>query len=227
MAGNNSSQALVNLVKNFLSKSEWLYSFDEDRAIFSFTLGLREKLHRVTYLINVHFDDVVVYGFSPISADAQNASQMAEMAEFLSRANYGLKNGNFEFDFNDGEIRYKSFIDCDDLEPSDNVLRDSVHCCAAMLNRYFPGILDIVYYGAEAKEAIKKCENSRELSLRRSHDSNGDGSSIDLDSLLEELRSMAGHHDEGDDDDNSDMENADDDSDEETMDDDSDDEDDM
>src|SRR5262245_1344418 len=36
------------------------------------------------------------------------------MAEYLTRANYGLYIGNFELDFNDGEIRYKTSIDVTD-----------------------------------------------------------------------------------------------------------------
>jgi len=31
--------------------------------------------------------------------------------KFLTRANYGMMIGNFEMDFTDGEIRYKTSID--------------------------------------------------------------------------------------------------------------------
>lgn len=33
------------------------------------------------------------------------------LAEFLTRANYGLFIGNFEMDWQDGEVRYKTSID--------------------------------------------------------------------------------------------------------------------
>lgn len=32
-------------------------------------------------------------------------------AEYIARANYGLRIGNFELDFNDGEVRFKTSID--------------------------------------------------------------------------------------------------------------------
>jgi hypothetical protein len=36
------------------------------------------------------------------------------IAKFITRANYGMSLGNFELDFNDGEIRYKTSIDVTD-----------------------------------------------------------------------------------------------------------------
>ena len=85
---------------------------------------------------------------------------MAQMAEFLCRANYGLQNGCFELDFRDGEIRYKSFIDCDDMMPSFEVIQNSIYCTAGMFQRYAPGIVDIIFSGCTAKAAIEKCEKS-------------------------------------------------------------------
>jgi hypothetical protein len=38
------------------------------------------------------------------------------MAEFLTRAKYGLCMGNFEMDFGDGEVRYKASLDIADGE---------------------------------------------------------------------------------------------------------------
>jgi hypothetical protein len=33
-----------------------------------------------------------------------------EVSHFLTRANYGLADGNFELDFEDGEVRYKTVL---------------------------------------------------------------------------------------------------------------------
>ena len=33
------------------------------------------------------------------------------MMKYLTLANYGVVNGNFEMDLSDGEIRYKSYVD--------------------------------------------------------------------------------------------------------------------
>ena len=142
------------------------FSFDEDTGIFDFGLRVKSKIQKINYIVDVHEDEIVVYGMCPIGVDHTDADFMAQMAEFLCRANYGLKNGCFELDFRDGEIRYKSFIDCEETMPSVKVIKNSIHCIAAMYKRYAPGIVDIIFSGCTAKEAIAKCEKFPEDELR-------------------------------------------------------------
>ena len=49
-------------------------------------------------------------------AHARPEEMRVPMAEFLTRANYGLRIGNFEMDFEDGEVRYKSSVDFEGIE---------------------------------------------------------------------------------------------------------------
>ena len=157
---------LVNLVKKFLVDDEWHFSFDENTGVFDFGLRVKSKIQKINYIVDVHEDEIVVYGMCPIGADHTDSKMMAQMAEFLCRANYGLKNGCFELDFRDGEVRFRSFIDCEDVMPSTEVIKNSIHCTAAMFKRYAPGIVDIIFAGCTAKEAIAKCEKSPEAELR-------------------------------------------------------------
>lgn len=160
------SNELVNLVKKFLVDDEWHFSFDENTGVFDFGLRVKSKIQKINYIVDVHEDEIVVYGMCPIGADHTDSKMMAQMAEFLCRANYGLKNGCFELDFRDGEVRFRSFIDCEDVMPSTEVIKNSIHCTAAMFKRYAPGIVDIIFAGCTAKEAIAKCEKSPEAELR-------------------------------------------------------------
>lgn len=160
------SNEIAAVVKQFLDGDDWHYSFDENRGIFDFGLRIRSKIQKIKYIVDVKDDEIVVYGICPIGADRDDADMMARMAEFLCRANYGLQNGSFEFDFRDGEIRYKSFVDCDGVLPSTEVVKNSIYCIDAMYKRYAPGIVDIIFAGCSAKDAIAKCEKSPEEELR-------------------------------------------------------------
>ena len=160
------SNEIATVVKQFLDGDDWHYSFDENRGIFDFGLRIRSKIQKIKYLVDVKDDEIVFYGICPIGADRDDAEMMAQMAEFLCRANYGLKNGSFEFDFRDGEIRYKSFVDCDGVLLSTEVVKNSIYCIDAMYKRYAPGIVDIIFAGRSAKDAIAKCEKSPEEELR-------------------------------------------------------------
>ena len=152
------SDEIVNVVKQFLVEDDWHYSFEEDTGIFRFGLKIRSKIQNISYVIDVHDDEFVTYGMCPIGADREDCEMMAQMAEFICRANYGLKNGCFEMDWRDGEIRFRSYVDCENLLPSTTVVKNSVYCTAAMIRRYAPGIVDIIFGRAKAKDAITKCE---------------------------------------------------------------------
>ena len=126
---------------------------------------------------------------------------MAQMAEFICRANYGLKNGCFELDFRDGEIRFRSFIDCEDLMPSTKVIKNSIHCTAAMFKRYATGIVDIIFSGCTAKKAIAKCEKSPEDELRSmiSEAVGEDMEGTDIADMIERLAARLGITEDGED----------------------------
>lgn len=162
----NYSNEIANVVKQFLTDDDWHYSFDEERGIFDFDLRVRSKIQKIKYLIDVKEDEMVVYGICPIGADCDDEKMMIQMAEFICRANFGLKNGCFEFDFRDGEIRYKSFIDCDEVLPSTEVVKNSIHCTVAMYKRYAAGITSIIFAESSAKDAIAMCEKSHDEELR-------------------------------------------------------------
>ncbi len=52
-------------------------------------------------------DLVLLYSIAPHRVPAE---RRLEVSEFLTRANHGLADGNFELDFDDGEVRFKSVL---------------------------------------------------------------------------------------------------------------------
>ena len=152
------SEELVDVIRGFLEGDDWKFDFDDEHGVFNFGVGIESKLKNLKYLIPVRSDSYVVYARSPLDADCDDKDVMREMADFICRANYGLRNGNFELDMTDGELRYKVFVDCDGITPTDEIIRGSIVIPAMMFDRYAPGILDIMFKGSTAEEAIAKCE---------------------------------------------------------------------
>ena len=195
------SKDLVNIVKQFLEDDEWNFSFNENIGVFDFALRVKSKIQKINYIIDVHENEIVVYGMCPIGADHTDANMMAQMAEFLCRANYGLKNGCFELDYHDGEIRFRSFIDCKDMMPSAEVIKNSIHCIATMFKRYAPGIVAIIFSDCVAKEAITKCEKSLEEELRSmiSEAVGEDMEGTDIADMIKRLAARLGITEDGED----------------------------
>ena len=82
----------------------------------------------------------------------------AAVGEYLHRANYGLHVGNFEMDFGDGEIRFKSSVDAEGLDLSDTFLANLIGLNCRMIDRYQPGIVAVMEDGLSPADAIKKVE---------------------------------------------------------------------
>ncbi|MBQ9082963.1 MAG: hypothetical protein IJY28_05625 [Clostridia bacterium] len=181
------SQDIAHAINTFLKEDGWKYSFNEQNGQFQFSLVLKSKLKKIHYRIDVSDDDYTVYGVSPIGVDANDAAMMATMAEFVCRANYGLQNGNFELDVRDGEIRFKSYVDCDGQIPAQAVIQNSIYCPAEMFKVYGEGVVGIIFGDMTAKEAVEKCEKTPIQEACALLGGDIDADTADIDTIIERL----------------------------------------
>ena len=157
---NNYSKSIAQIIEKFLTDDDWHFCFDAQRGRFWFNLHIENLLKKVNYSIIVNNDSYILYANSPIAADASDGKMMAAMTNFICRANYGLTGGNFEIDISDGAIRYKYFVDCEDITPSAKMVKNSIYSSAMVFQRYGEGITDIVFRNASALDAYRMCEMS-------------------------------------------------------------------
>lgn len=179
------SSEIAQSIKKYLEEINMhRVAFDDKRGEFSFSMNIGKGLSFINVVIQVHEDDYSVLAICPVHPATEDCETMALIAEFVCRANYGLKNGCFEMDFRDGELRYKSFIDCDDQFPSQALIRNSIGCPVSMMKRYAPGILDVLFKSIDAETAVQECEKDQtEAFLRELKNARGE-----LDDLLRRLQ---------------------------------------
>lgn len=83
----------------------------------------------------------------------------SNMAELLTRANYGLLIGNFEMDMDDGELRYKTSMVVADNDLQDVVIgRQLVEPNVTTMDRYLPAMLAMLYGGYSPIDALARVE---------------------------------------------------------------------
>ena len=193
----NYNTEITDAIKTFLDEDDWHYNFENENGVFRFGVALHGKMKNIQLLVGVNEDDYNVYAISPLSADQDDPEQMRQMAEFICRANYGLRDGNFEMDFNDGELRYKCFVNCKGFIPTKDVIGASIHCPAAMFNRYSKGIIQILFNDMSAEDAVLLCEEY--LAPPSSCSSNGDEASTELINILRRLQEEETNGDSEDD----------------------------
>ncbi|MGB5709470.1 MAG: YbjN domain-containing protein, partial [Waterburya sp.] len=92
------------------------------------------------------------------SPDNHPQKQRLAMAEFLTRANYGITIGNFEMDFDSGEIHYKTSIDVGEDRLSTALVQQLVYANVTIADRYLPGIMAVIYGKVSPAEAIAQIE---------------------------------------------------------------------
>lgn len=146
-------------VIEYLDGVKWHYTVDEDRPIVRCSVALKGKLKSCKLVIHLLEKCFIVYAYVSVRADADCR---AAICDYLQRANFGLRWGNFEMDMNDGEIRYKVLVDCgDDADhlPTDSLLRRSFYFPPAMLDKYGDGMLSVMYGMETPEAAIDRIKN--------------------------------------------------------------------
>jgi hypothetical protein len=98
----------------------------------------------------------VFYSICPTPAPE---AKRAPVSEFLARANYGLVLGNFELDFDDGEIRYKTSLDATHQPIRSAAIKQLVYTNIMTMDQYLPGLLAVIEQDMEPREAIQRVES--------------------------------------------------------------------
>ncbi len=123
----------------------------------AFTMGFTGKNGdlRCYATIRVDVEQFIFYAVSPVKVPEE---LRPAVAEFTARANFGLRIGNFELDFSDGEVRYKSSLDFEDIALTPELLRNHIYPAVQTMDRYLPGLMRVTYGGATPLEAIQEIE---------------------------------------------------------------------
>ncbi|MBR8835460.1 MAG: YbjN domain-containing protein [Stigonema ocellatum SAG 48.90 = DSM 106950] len=98
----------------------------------------------------------VFYSICPVNAPED---KQLDIAEYLTRANCGMMIGNFELDFADGEISYKTSIDVEGDRLSSALIRRLVYANVTMMDQYLPGIMSVIYGNVSPEDAIARIES--------------------------------------------------------------------
>ena len=140
---------------SFFSDDDWPAVFDSEAGHFAMRFqGTQAEWTCLAYPLEED-QQFVFYSIAPVLADEH---PRAAVVEYLTRANYGLVLGNFEFDFSDGRIRYKTSIDVEGAELTFELIRHVVYANIQAMDQYLPGLMLVLADGATPAEAIERSE---------------------------------------------------------------------
>lgn len=141
---------------NFFKEDDWPFYKVEGKSILQMVFQ-GEKGKWTCYAKAREEQEQFVF-YSVCSVNAPENKRLA-VAEFLTRANSGMIIGNFELDFTDGEICYKTSIDVTGDSLSSELIKQMVYANVTMMNEYLPGIMSVIYGDVLPADAIRLIEH--------------------------------------------------------------------
>jgi len=150
-----SSIQIFEKIVNFFKKDDW--SFYQIKGQPVLQMGFQGKNGQWTCYARARENEqqFVFYSICPVTVPK---SKRRALGEFIARANYGMIIGNFELDFAEGEVAYKTSIDVEGSTLTFPQLKRLVNTNVAMMDHYLPGIKSVIQGDASPEEAIRQIE---------------------------------------------------------------------
>lgn len=152
-----SSLRALQAVAAFFTEDGWSFEQMPERPILRLPFQGKGGRWNCYAQIRVTRDveQILFYSVLPLNVPAD---KLPAIAEFITRANYGMALGNFELDFNDGEVRYKTSVDVTDAEITGNLLRPLIYTNVLMMDKYMSGLMAVVYADMSPEQAVREIE---------------------------------------------------------------------
>lgn len=151
------NQQLFESLVQFLQAEDWQVQLpDQGTSLRTTYLGKNGSLVCLAKARD-QLPQVVFYAVCPLRVPED---KRGTVAEFITRANYGLVSGNFEMNWATGEVRFKTSIDVGDAYLSSTMLRPLVYGAVSGMDSYLPGI-QAVLEDESPEQAIALVEASQ------------------------------------------------------------------
>ncbi len=143
-------------VQAFFDGEQWpLFWREDDDNVATAICDAKNGRWQVSVHVRESQRQLLVYSTSPITVPP---GTHAAAAEFVLRANRGMVLGNFEFDPDDGECRFKTSIDVGPTRLQPELISPLVYAGALMMDQYLPGLIAVMG-GVSPSDAIAHCEH--------------------------------------------------------------------
>lgn len=158
-AGQETMELLYEQMVSFFRDDHWPFLEVEDSVL---QMNFQGQNGRWTCYAQARaaVGQVVMYSVCPMTVPE---GLRIAVAEFITRANYGLIIGNFELDYDDGEVRYKTSLDAENAPLSHELLQPLVYANVWTMDRYLPGLMAVIYGSSSPKDGVALAEQMEQI----------------------------------------------------------------
>lgn len=151
-------QNLLEVVRAFMVQDSWRPTQIEGQPTLRAIFKGSEQKWDVFVLVREAARQVIVYSVLPLNT---SEARRPAMAEFITRANYGLHCGNFEMDYSDGEVRFKTSIDVEGGTLTETMIKNLLDANVTTTNNYINGSIKVAFVGVAPEAAIQEIEGGK------------------------------------------------------------------
>lgn len=151
------SKKIAEVIEHFFDINKMEFESVNYKGVIKANVVINNNIKDVDMSVDVTSDGFTIISVLKVSADSRNINRIAE---FIARANYGMRYGNFEVDYSDGEISYRTSCYCGENNvPALDVVRLYVATTIIMLQKYGNALVDVLFGVSTPKKAIEDAEN--------------------------------------------------------------------
>jgi hypothetical protein len=171
-------------VQEFLKEMQWEWEeLDKNR----YRLMIPGKDAKWAWIVAWEEDDSSIGCHSIVPLRVPTKARPA-VAEYLTRANFGLRLGNFEMDYSDGAVYFKTSAPTKSIEPDKEFIKTLASAGFWSMDRYLPGLMGVAFGKINPAEAVQEADKDRrDEASPEDAGSGGDGRAADADGPTEGL----------------------------------------
>lgn len=136
----------------------WNPQKDEETA--GFVVRFDPPYIPVAYAYAVISPDLELFVFYLNFGVAAAEERRDETSQYLALANWNLMSGNFEMDYEDGMLRFRTSVPFQGTELSDTLIRNTIRFAMDAVERYAEGAIDVMARGKSARHAFNDAASS-------------------------------------------------------------------
>ena len=152
---------MLDIVKKYFNQNEWQFTEVEDKSVLLF--GINGKNGNFQCVADIIEEEKKFIFFSVCGANTP-AEKRQEMLELINLMNYDLFFGNFEMDSEDGEVRFKTSIFYDYIEPSIELINQMVMTNIITMDKSLIGMMGLMFGNLTTSESFEIINKQDETS---------------------------------------------------------------
>lgn len=133
-------------------------SFEEvegDPSYLAFAFAGAFARYRCFLVVHEPRGLVLFYSVYPLNVPE---AKRETVSRFLTMANYGMQFGNFEMDWRDGEVRFKTSLWIEDGAVTEAMIRPLLGVNFTAVDRYMPALVKVIHTDLDPQEAVRQAE---------------------------------------------------------------------